>query len=283
MPPARHYRRSAGIARLYSASAHGHYVDWKVTSGVALCAATPILTLYHVSILTLYQWAIFPACGICVVTFSPVALAQGRGMLTGMHSLVHNIAHRLCKVCASRARSAYAGTLVTWRDAWGRVAYGPSRALGPCHLCLGTLLAAPGSARVSPCTKQPCVVTVCVCVCVCVCPTQSTADDVGALVNVGVICYLKQLLETGFFHADPHRKPTHTTPTHTHKHDTHTHRHTQAGKDACTHSPVTAQPLTHLCGFYVCVCVGGWGWVCMQLVTSSVLLTVDWLSWTSAS
>jgi hypothetical protein len=30
------------------------------------------------------------------------------------------------------------------------------------------------------------------------------ADDVGTLVNVGVICYLKQLLDTGFFHADPH-------------------------------------------------------------------------------
>lgn len=27
------------------------------------------------------------------------------------------------------------------------------------------------------------------------------ADDVGTLVNVGVICYLKQLLDTGFFHA----------------------------------------------------------------------------------
>lgn len=34
--------------------------------------------------------------------------------------------------------------------------------------------------------------------------SQSTADDVGSLVNVGVILYLKQLLETGFFHADPH-------------------------------------------------------------------------------
>ncbi|GMH43909.1 hypothetical protein BSKO_11843 [Bryopsis sp. KO-2023] len=34
--------------------------------------------------------------------------------------------------------------------------------------------------------------------------SQSQADDVGSLVNVGVICYLKQLLETGFFHADPH-------------------------------------------------------------------------------
>ncbi len=34
--------------------------------------------------------------------------------------------------------------------------------------------------------------------------SQSTADDVGTLVNVGVICYLKQLLDTGFFHADPH-------------------------------------------------------------------------------
>lgn len=34
--------------------------------------------------------------------------------------------------------------------------------------------------------------------------SQSTADDVGSLVKVGVILYLKQLLETGFFHADPH-------------------------------------------------------------------------------
>ena len=34
--------------------------------------------------------------------------------------------------------------------------------------------------------------------------SQSDADDVGRLVNVGVICYLKQLLDTGFFHADPH-------------------------------------------------------------------------------
>jgi len=34
--------------------------------------------------------------------------------------------------------------------------------------------------------------------------SQSTADDVGELVKVGVICYLKQLLDTGFFHADPH-------------------------------------------------------------------------------
>lgn len=34
--------------------------------------------------------------------------------------------------------------------------------------------------------------------------SQSTADDVGDLVNIGVICYLKQLLDTGFFHADPH-------------------------------------------------------------------------------
>jgi aarF domain-containing kinase len=34
--------------------------------------------------------------------------------------------------------------------------------------------------------------------------SQSKAADVGTLVNVGVICYLKQLLDTGFFHADPH-------------------------------------------------------------------------------
>ncbi|XP_078427712.1 protein kinase superfamily protein [Wolffia australiana] len=34
--------------------------------------------------------------------------------------------------------------------------------------------------------------------------SQSTESDVGELVSVGVICYLKQLLDTGFFHADPH-------------------------------------------------------------------------------
>ena len=34
--------------------------------------------------------------------------------------------------------------------------------------------------------------------------SQSTAGDVGALVNLGVITYLTQLLDTGFFHADPH-------------------------------------------------------------------------------
>lgn len=34
--------------------------------------------------------------------------------------------------------------------------------------------------------------------------SQSTENDVGELVKVGVICYLKQLLDTGFFHADPH-------------------------------------------------------------------------------
>jgi aarF domain-containing kinase len=33
--------------------------------------------------------------------------------------------------------------------------------------------------------------------------SQSTESDVGDLVSVGVICYLKQLLDTGFFHADP--------------------------------------------------------------------------------
>jgi aarF domain-containing kinase len=33
--------------------------------------------------------------------------------------------------------------------------------------------------------------------------SQSTADDVGALVNLGVITYLTQLLDFGFFHADP--------------------------------------------------------------------------------
>jgi aarF domain-containing kinase len=34
--------------------------------------------------------------------------------------------------------------------------------------------------------------------------SSSTADDVGALVNLGVITYLTQLLDKGFFHADPH-------------------------------------------------------------------------------
>ena len=34
--------------------------------------------------------------------------------------------------------------------------------------------------------------------------SQSGADDVGSLVNLGVITYLTQLLEFGFFHADPH-------------------------------------------------------------------------------
>lgn len=34
--------------------------------------------------------------------------------------------------------------------------------------------------------------------------SQSKSDDVGALVNLGVIVYLQMLLENGFFHADPH-------------------------------------------------------------------------------
>ena len=34
--------------------------------------------------------------------------------------------------------------------------------------------------------------------------SQSQSKDVSTLVNVGVICFLKQLLEHGFFHADPH-------------------------------------------------------------------------------
>ena len=34
--------------------------------------------------------------------------------------------------------------------------------------------------------------------------SQSDADNVGELVNLGVIVYLTQLLDTGFFHADPH-------------------------------------------------------------------------------
>ena len=34
------------------------------------------------------------------------------------------------------------------------------------------------------------------------------ADDVATLVNVGVVCYLKQLLDTGLFMADPHVRTT---------------------------------------------------------------------------
>ncbi|KAI4338243.1 hypothetical protein L6164_016586 [Bauhinia variegata] len=34
--------------------------------------------------------------------------------------------------------------------------------------------------------------------------SQSTESDVGEFVNVGFLCYWKQLLDTGFFHADPH-------------------------------------------------------------------------------
>ena len=34
--------------------------------------------------------------------------------------------------------------------------------------------------------------------------SQSTADDVADLVNLGVVTYLTQLLDSGFFHADPH-------------------------------------------------------------------------------
>lgn len=29
-------------------------------------------------------------------------------------------------------------------------------------------------------------------------------EEINRLVNIGVTCYLMQLLETGFFHADPH-------------------------------------------------------------------------------
>lgn len=34
--------------------------------------------------------------------------------------------------------------------------------------------------------------------------SQSKANDVDSLINLGVITYLTQLLDTGFFHADPH-------------------------------------------------------------------------------
>ena len=35
--------------------------------------------------------------------------------------------------------------------------------------------------------------------------SQSKANDVSSLVNLGVITYLTQLLDTGFFHADPRK------------------------------------------------------------------------------
>ena len=34
--------------------------------------------------------------------------------------------------------------------------------------------------------------------------SQRKTNDVGELLNVGVMCYLKQLLDTGLFHANPH-------------------------------------------------------------------------------
>ena len=37
--------------------------------------------------------------------------------------------------------------------------------------------------------------------------SQSKADDVAQLVNLGVVCYLKQLLDTGFFHVCPSESP----------------------------------------------------------------------------
>jgi predicted unusual protein kinase regulating ubiquinone biosynthesis (AarF/ABC1/UbiB family) len=40
------------------------------------------------------------------------------------------------------------------------------------------------------------------------------ADDVATLVNVGVVCYLKQLLDTGLFMADPHVRNSSATPHH---------------------------------------------------------------------
>lgn len=35
-------------------------------------------------------------------------------------------------------------------------------------------------------------------------PTPALAPPSTSCPQVGVICYLKQLLDTGFFHADPH-------------------------------------------------------------------------------
>ena len=46
--------------------------------------------------------------------------------------------------------------------------------------------------------------------------SQSKANDVSSLVNLGVITYLTQLLDTGFFHADPRK----------HMHYIHTYIHT---------------------------------------------------------
>ena len=43
--------------------------------------------------------------------------------------------------------------------------------------------------------------------------SQSTADDVGELVNLGVITYLTQLLEIGFFHADVREQDANRMPT----------------------------------------------------------------------
>ena len=34
--------------------------------------------------------------------------------------------------------------------------------------------------------------------------TNNSPQEANRLVNIGIKCYLMQLLETGFFHADPH-------------------------------------------------------------------------------
>ena len=34
--------------------------------------------------------------------------------------------------------------------------------------------------------------------------SQNSVEEIKKIVNIGIKCYLMQLLETGFFHADPH-------------------------------------------------------------------------------
>lgn len=96
--------------------------------------------------------------------------------------------------------------------------------------------------------------------------SQSKAEDVTTLVNVGVVCFLYQLLDSGFFMADPH--PGEASLPH-------------AAQDAkinlgCCHHEEEDFFLHRICGDMIW-CNGG-----MQ-ATSSGHLMLAWQCWTLAS